>query len=157
MTDNALRDELLGALVGLARASDSNPNVTDDTYALFGESLALPEDCLPERLRVQIDAVRAEKRRISPDCAVCMNPCGRTADYDLSRMGENGEEVLALKNRLLDEASRIAAELQAARLRGEARPADERFLCEIMFRVGYDETANTLEDFLEEIRRSSKK
>lgn len=152
MTDNTLYDELIGALVGLARASDSNPNVTDDTYALFGGSLALPEGSAPERLRAQIDAVRAEKRRISPDCAVCMNPCGRTADYDLSRMGENGEEVLALKNRLLAEARRIAAELQAARLRGEARPADERFLCEIMFRVGYDETADTLRNFMKNIQ-----
>ncbi len=153
MTDNTLRDELLGALVGLSRASDSNPNVTDDTYALFGESLALPEGSAPERLRAQIEAVRAEKRRISPDCAVCMNPCGRTDDYDLSRMGEHGEDVLALKTRLLAEARRIAAELQAARLRGEARPADERFLCEIMFRVGYDETADTLNEFLKDIKR----
>ncbi len=152
MTDNTLYDELIGALVGLARASDSNPNVTDDTYALFGGSLALPEDCPPERLRAQIDAVRAEKRRISPDCAVCMNPCGRTEDYDLSRMGETGEEVLTLKTRALAEARRIAAELQAARLSGEARPADERFLCEIMFRVGYDETADTLRNFVKSLQ-----
>jgi len=72
-------------------------------------------------------------------------------------MGENGEEVLALKTHILGEARRIAAELQAARLRGEARPADERFLCEIMFRVGYDVTADTLEEFLQKIRRFSKK
>lgn len=157
MTDNALHDELIGALVGLSRAAENNPNVTDGTYALFGESLALPEDCPPETFRLQIDAVRAEKHRISPDCAVCMNPCGRTADYDLSDLSANGEEVYALKLALLDEIRGMSKTLKAARRTGAPDREGENLLCTALFRLGYDEGAETLGEFLREINEFLKK
>lgn len=35
MTDNALYNELFGGLVGLSRAIDNNPNVTNDNYTFY--------------------------------------------------------------------------------------------------------------------------
>ncbi len=145
--------ELIGALVGLSRATDNNPNLTDDTYACLVEAAALPENTPDEDLRARISAVRAEKRRISPDCAVCMNPCGRTDDYDLSRMGEYGEDEHALKVTLINEIRNIANTLQAARRSGAPDHEGENLLCTALFRLGYDESADTLTEFLKDIKR----
>lgn len=144
--------ELIGALVGLARAIDNNPNVTDDTYTCLVEAAALGEDAASEDIRSRINAVRAEKLRIAPDCAVCMNPCGKTEDYDLSRIGEYGEEVLALKLSLLDEIRSMANRLQAVRRSGAPDREGEKLLCTALFRLGYDETEDTLRDFLKDIQ-----
>lgn len=155
----SLFNELVGALVGLARATFNNPNVTDDTYACLVESLALTNDngISPEHIQPQIDAVRAEKHRISPDCAVCTSPCGRTADYDLSAMSTNGKEVFALKSAILDEIRSMAVTLKAARRCGKADCESEYFLCEALFRVGYDESTDTLAEFCSRVREMSHK
>ncbi len=153
MRDNTLCNELFGALVGLSRAIDNNPNATDDTYACLAEAAALPEDAPDEDILSQINVVHTEKRRISPDCAVCANPCGRTDDYDLSRIGEYGEEVLSLKLALLEQIQCMAARLQAARRSGAPDRDGENLLCVALFRLGYDESAETLGEFLKDIKR----
>lgn len=151
MTENALYNELIGALVGLSRAIDNNPNVTNDTYNCLVEAAALPEGTPDEDIRTRINSVRSEKHRISPDCAVCTNPCGRTEDYDLSELSANGEEVYTLKVALLNEIQRMAKTLQAARQSGAPDRDRENLLCTALFRLGYDEGTDTLSEFLRKL------
>ena len=81
------RDTLLGALVGLARATTNEPK-TDDTDEVLnaGLRLAAQPDAPEERLQRMLAIVQTEKHRVAPGCATCAMPCGNTNDYDLARL-----------------------------------------------------------------------
>lgn len=84
-----LQDELTGALVGLARATDNAPDVNGDTWRLMIEGLFTTVTNVnfnEETICRLIDRVRAEKARLVPDCAVCASACGRTDDYDMEKL-----------------------------------------------------------------------
>ena len=80
---DTLRDTLLGALVGLARSTSSEPK-TENTDAVLnaGLRLAAQPDAPAETLQRMLDITRAEKHAVAPNCATCAMPCGNTKDYD---------------------------------------------------------------------------
>lgn len=82
---DTLRDTLLGALVGLARSTSSEPK-TENTDAVLnaGLRLAAQPDAPAETLQRMLDITRAEKHAVAPNCATCAMPCGNTKDYDLT-------------------------------------------------------------------------
>ena len=84
---DTLRDTLLGALVGLARSTSSEPK-TENTDAVLnaGLRLAAQPDAPAETLQRMLDITRAEKHAVAPNCATCAMPCGNTKDYDLTRL-----------------------------------------------------------------------
>lgn len=99
---DTLRDTLLGALVGLARSTSSEPK-TENTDAVLnaGLRLAAQPDAPAETLQRMLDITRAEKHAVAPNCATCAMPCGNTKDYDLTRLR---------KLRLLQAVFRLAAQ-----------------------------------------------
>lgn len=99
----ALRQELLGCLIGLARTCSNNPP-TDETEGLLLAGLHAADEATaltPERLRALIDRVRADKTAVSPNCATCVFPCGKNDDYDVSRMDAADPPVREAKARIL--------------------------------------------------------
>lgn len=84
---DTLRDTLLGALVGLARSTSSEPK-TENTDAVLnaGLRLAAQPDAPTETLQRMLDITRAEKHAVAPNCATCAMPCGNTKDYDLTQL-----------------------------------------------------------------------
>ena len=85
-----LQDELTGALIGLARATDNAPAVNDGTWRLMIEGLFATVTNVSfdaDAIRALIDRVHAEKARLVPNRAPCAAPCGRTGDYDMARSG----------------------------------------------------------------------
>ena len=100
--EQQLRDTLLGALSGLARATTNEPK-TEDTDAVLGAGLRLAArpDADANALHRMLDIVHTEKHRVAPNCATCAMPCGNTADYALSRLWDAPEPVRACKLRLL--------------------------------------------------------
>ena len=103
------RDALLGALVGLARATTSEPK-TDDTDEVLNAGLRLlaQPDVLEEKLQQMLTIVRTEKHRVAPGCVSCAMPCGNTTDYDLTRLWNAPQAVRTLKLRMLAAAIRLA-------------------------------------------------
>ncbi len=76
---------LVGALIGLVRATDGAVHVTDDTYSIIIEGLHISDmslGCSDAATGEMIEKAHADKQTIVPDCSVCGAPCGRTADYD---------------------------------------------------------------------------
>lgn len=76
---------LVGALIGLVRATDGAVHVTDDTYNIIIEGLHISDISLgyaDTDTEEMIEKAHADKQSIVPDCSVCGAPCGRTADYD---------------------------------------------------------------------------
>ena len=96
------RDALLGALVGLARATTSEPK-TDDTDEVLnaGLRLAAQPDAPEERLQRMLAIVQTEKHRVAPGCATCAMPCGNTNDYDFVRLWAAPESIRTLKLQML--------------------------------------------------------
>ena len=76
---------LVGALIGLVRATDGMVHVTDDTNNIIIEGLHMSDIALrisDADLEALIARAHTDKHTIVPDCSVCGAPCGRTADYD---------------------------------------------------------------------------
>lgn len=112
-----LQDELIGALVGLARACAANLR-TPEAEALAVEVLAALPCAGPKQLRALLARVRAEKARVAPNCAKCASPCGNTADYDMERMRRGDPEARAAKSMLLWALSGLAARIRAGHCAG---------------------------------------
>ena len=119
------RDELLGALVGLARATTSEPKTEDtDDVLNAGLRLAAQADVSEEKLRRMLSIVQTEKHRVAPNCATCAMPCGNTTDYDLARLWNAPEAIQKLKLRMLSAAAKLAQKRPA----GDAQTAVYRVL-----------------------------
>ena len=106
---DTLRDTLLGALVGLARSTSSEPK-TENTDAVLnaGLRLAAQPDAPAETLQRMLDITRAEKHAVAPNCATCAMPCGNTNDYDLARLWAAPETIRTLKLQMLSAAFALA-------------------------------------------------
>ena len=97
-----LRDELLGALVGLARSTTNEPKTEDtDDVINAGLRLAAQNSSDEDKLCRMLQIVRTEKQRVAPNCATCAMPCGNTSDYDLAHLWSAPQELQLLKLRLL--------------------------------------------------------
>lgn len=106
----AARVALIGALVGLARATVNEPK-TDDTDRVLREGLLMA--ARPAAGEAELDRmkaiVQAEKHCVAPNCATCAMPCGNTDDYDMARLWAAPAEVRALKLRVLNSVVLLAA------------------------------------------------
>ena len=113
---------LVGALIGLVRATDGAVHMTDDTYNIIIEGLNTSDislGCSDADIEKMITKAHADKHAIVPDCSVCGAPCGRTADYDWesvyrendSNYAEPGDDKTECQN-VSDAKIRILASLQ---------------------------------------------
>ena len=70
---DAAETRLIGALIGLARATDGNTVRTEETGRLMWAGLAALRKNAHQTL---VEKIHAEKRILAPDCATCGAPCG---------------------------------------------------------------------------------
>lgn len=135
----ALRDELTGALIGLARTCTSHPR-TESTDAALTAALracALSDD--EAALRAHIGRIHAEKASAAPDCATCMARCGNTDDYDMRALWAAAPDVRAAKALVL-----LALRGMAARLSDAPDEPCLRFLYDALALLGYDMEADDI-------------
>ena len=132
-----VRDKLLGALVGLARATTSEPK-TDDTDEVLNAGLRLlaQPDVPEEKLQRMLSIVHTEKHRVAPNCAACAMPCGNTNDYDLARLWAAPETIRTLKLQMLSTAFALAQK----RPQGQAQTA----VYQLLFTLAEDWDAELL-------------
>ena len=129
LTSGTLR--LFSALTGLAKAgfgSDS-PALPAAEQVL---TAALAHLTAPECL-TWLAPVAEQKKLLAPDCAVCLSPCGRKAEWDAALL--RTEENVALREvrlRLLSILHSMAAEAEARGIR-DVRLDD--FLCRAVFTI----------------------
>ncbi len=104
-------DEVLGALIGLARATYNTVQPTEPAYRLMVRLLAQSLTDAPD-YTTALDTLHAEKVRVSPDCAACGAPCGRTADFDLRALAGQDARVVAMKGLILSGLRTLARDMQ---------------------------------------------
>lgn len=135
----ALQDELTGALVGLARAADTAPAVSDATWQVMIEALAANSPaaaCNEAEILSLIDRVHAEKFKVVPDCAICASPCGRTADYNMANIWNAPENVRSLKVLILLGVHGLAGYAHRALALGVPDDELNRFFAEALATIG---------------------
>jgi len=73
---NQLKQHIIGALVGLARATVGNEDLITSTTlkVIFDAFISEPSEEI-------LNTITDEKRKLTPNCFYCANPCGRTSDY----------------------------------------------------------------------------
>lgn len=102
---DAAETRLIGALIGLARATDGNTVRTEETGRLMRAGLAALRKNAHQTL---VEKIHAEKRILAPDCATCGAPCGKTADYDIKQWKNEAEPVQEQKWMLLKRLVEVA-------------------------------------------------
>ena len=136
-----LQDELTGALIGLARATDGDTPVSADTWRLMVEGLFTTVTNVnfnEKTIRELIDRVHAEKARLIPNCSACASHCGRNDDYNMAELWNAQEDVRSLKSLILFGVRGMAAYTHHALVLGYTDDAVNRFLAKALFAVGED-------------------
>lgn len=100
-----MKEKLLGAVIGLARATENNEDlITETTDNLLTEGLiaSMPDSSYTEdNLNELYKNVMAEKQRIIPSCFTCAFPCGRTDNYNMQELWDMDKPLRELKLKLL--------------------------------------------------------
>lgn len=136
---------LLGALIGLARALESDEAMpAPDAPKIMVETLTRMHTADKATAKLLAQRIRQEKLRLLPDCAACPHPCGRTDDYDTAKLSEDGSEVEALKLELLTRLQKIAMQQGDA-----ATPETLKLFQDGLNQIGWGYRAETLEKALQ--------
>lgn len=136
-------DKLIGALIGIARATDGNEHlISPSSTAVIVESLA----ALAAETGFDTAAQNAfcrrvedEKRNMVPDCFLCACPCGKNSDYPMENLWNAEPEIRECKCRILQTLRGIAVQAHAAALLGHHDEAVDRFFYKALFAVGMDD------------------
>ena len=98
-----IQDELTGALIGLAGASEGKDRSPEaDRLIVKGlfatlTNVSFDDSALNELLA---EAGRL-KHSLSPMCGSCTADCGRTEDFDMNRLWAEDEDIRSLKSLIL--------------------------------------------------------
>lgn len=135
-----LQDELTGALIGLARASDGH-QPTSSTHKAMIEGLFTTLTNVnfnEETILSQIKTVRQEREALIPGCSGCASPCGRNDEYDMIRLWTDDEDIRSLKSLILFGLKGVAAYAYHALVLGYSDEEVNNFFYEGLFAVGED-------------------
>ena len=142
-----LQDELTGALIGLARAVDSASAISKRTVQVIIEGLFTTVTNVSfdnAAIEDMIQKVRAEKEQLVPDCSKCQSPCGKTNEYDMQQMWNADKDIRSLKSLILFGIRGMAAYAYHANVLNYEDDEVNRFFCEALFKIGYEESIETL-------------
>ena len=136
-----LQDQLTGALIGLARATDGNTQPTENTYKLLIKGLFTTITNVnfnEATIKSLIGEVHAEREKLVPSCSDCEAPCGRNDDYDMSKVWDADEDIRSLKSLILFGIRGVAAYAYHADVLGYTDAKVNEFLAKALFAIGED-------------------
>ena len=142
-----LQDELTGALIGLAHAVENAGYLQKQASRAIIEGLftTLTNVSFDEKaITRQIELTHAAKDAISPMCASCASPCGKTNDYDLNKIWGANEDIRSLKSLILFGLKGMAAYAYHALMLGFSDEEVNMFFCEALCKVDTEGTMETL-------------
>lgn len=136
-----LQDELTGALIGLARATDGDTQPKALTWKTMIEGLFTTITNVnfgEQTIRELIQRIHAEKEKLVPMCSSCGSPCGRNDDYDMSLLWNADEDIRSLKSLILFGIRGVAAYAYHAMVLGYTDEELNRFISKALFAIGED-------------------
>ena len=130
--NHTLFDTLMGAIIGLARATEGNEDlITESTDRTMQDALAMAIDADETALFDMLDRIRDEKRKLVPNCFDCAMPCGRTSDFDMNMLANETPTLQKAKIELL-------ALLQALAKNAPLDAQTMRIFYQALNFIGYD-------------------
>lgn len=135
-----LQDQLIGALIGLARAVNSR-RATAAAHQVMIEGLFTTLTNVnfnEETVRQQIEAVRREKETLVRAYSAQGVPCDHTEEYELSGLWTANEDIRSLKSLILFGLKGMAAYAYHAWVLGYTDEDVNRFFYEGLCAVGED-------------------
>lgn len=108
------KEQLIGELIGLARATDGNEHLRSDAATkLIRRVLLSSDNHITEAVFTQLHwEILAQKRSMVPDCFHCASPCGRTSAFDLDAIQDLPEDQQIFKHRILTDLANLAGNPQ---------------------------------------------
>lgn len=135
-----LQDELTGALIGLARATEGNEQlVTEEMNQLVLEGLFTTITNVnfnDETLKLLIDKIEDTKKKLVPNCFTCSDSCGRNNNFDMSTLWTTDEDIRSLKSLILFGIRGMAAYAYHASLLGYTDETISKFFYKALFAIG---------------------
>lgn len=107
------RNKIFSSLTGLVRSIEGNEDlISQDTIRMIQDSLVTIGQGEADENVTQylVSVLEKEKHRLAPDCATCMNHCGRTDNWNPDNLDSCSEEVRELKLQLISLSIRLAKE-----------------------------------------------
>lgn len=141
-----LQDELTGALIGLARASDGNQPGPAAHKAMIEGLFATVTNVnfSDDALRNQIQSVHRQKSALIPQCGTCGSPCVRNENYDMRLLWDADEDIRSLKSLILFGLRGMAAYAYHALALGYSDDEVNQFFYKGLFAIGEDWTMDQL-------------
>ena len=129
------QDAVICALIGLARAAEAKEIPAGTAPVLFAAlaSVAPGGSLSSSAANDLVEQIHKQKSIVSPDCAACPSPCGRTSE-DLNRTDDG---LFEDRNRLLTELSQHAKEEWKRILAEQEDPEITRLFMDCVFMAGY--------------------
>ena len=135
-----LQDELTGALIGLARATEGNEQlVTEEMNQLVLEGLFTTVTNVnfnDETLKILIYKIENAKKKLVPNCFTCSGSCGRNDNFDMNTLWTTDEDVRSLKSLILFGIRGMAAYAYHASVLGYTDETISKFFYKALFAVG---------------------
>ena len=135
-----LQDELTGALIGLARATEGNEQlVTEEMNQLVLEGLFTTITNVnfnDETLKLLIDKIEDTKKKLVPNCFTCSDSCGRNNNFDMSTLWTTDEDIRSLKSLILFGIRGMAAYAYHASVLGYTDETISKFFYKALLAVG---------------------
>ncbi len=135
-----LQDELTGALIGLARATEGNEQlVTEEMKQLVLEGLFTTITNVnfnDETLKLLIDKIEDTKKKLVPNCFTCSDSCGRNNNFDMSTLWTTDEDIRSLKSLILFGIRGMAAYAYHASVLGYTDETISKFFYKALFAIG---------------------
>ena len=135
-----LQDELTGALIGLARATEGNEQlVTEEMNQLVLEGLFTTITNVnfnDETLKLLIDKIEDTKKKLVPNCFTCYDSCGRNNNFDMSTLWTTDEDIRSLKSLILFGIRGMAAYAYHASVLGYTDETISKFFYKALFAIG---------------------
>ena len=135
-----LQDELTGALIGLARATEGNEQlVTEEMNQLVLEGLFTTITNVnfnDETLKLLIDKIEDTKKKLVPNCFTCSDSCGRNNNFDMSTLWTTDEDIRSLKSLILFGIRGMAAYAFHASVLGYTDETISKFFYKALFAIG---------------------
>lgn len=135
-----LQDELTGALIGLARATEGNEQlVTEEMNQLVLEGLFTTITNVnfnDEILKLLINKIEDTKKKLVPNCFTCSDSCGRNNNFDMNTLWTTDEDIRSLKSLILFGIRGIAAYAYHASVLGYTDETISKFFYKALFAIG---------------------
>lgn len=153
-----LRKELLGALIALAKTSNSNSKTENTDRILLEGLVAVKTEVFGEEmLQKKLNMARQEKYAISPNCSTCASPCGNTSEYDVNLWSVESKACQEVKERMMKELLNMAQMIYQGMMLKKDISEEMYIFYKVLEIVTYEFQVEELEEVQQEIKRCKEK